>query len=263
VSCRHHLAPITRVAVQGGGSRLLVRFQPEEAAEALLDMQETCALDVAEREGVTLVQIGQLLGIGHERVRQLEETERAAAARKEDLDVSDLMEPPRRVHTPRPKSHEEASPSGSANREVPVGIVAKNEAAAPAARRYPLQDPEVRAKAIATRMERAAAARLAAALSAPAEGHTKEPPPRAGAQPEPVASRRARGGAAPAGQFGALPRPGAKGEAAGPLVTIFQVGPAATVEVRFGGPLSAAQWDLLTRYLELARQAQLLGETDG
>lgn len=38
----------------------------------LWDMPETCALDVADRGGVTLEDVGRILGLTRERIRQIE-----------------------------------------------------------------------------------------------------------------------------------------------------------------------------------------------
>lgn len=62
-SCRWHLAlevtPEGRVVLPHGDIDLE-------------RMSETCALDVAERGGATLEEVGQLLGLTRERIRQLE-----------------------------------------------------------------------------------------------------------------------------------------------------------------------------------------------
>lgn len=63
VSCRHHL--YLDVSPRTGALRL--NF-PE-----LEDMQESCALDVAEAGGVNLERVGQLLNISIARVQQIEE----------------------------------------------------------------------------------------------------------------------------------------------------------------------------------------------
>lgn len=78
VSCRHHLyldvAKRGRIAVNH-----LVKRTPD-VVKALLTLPETCSLDVAEEpyldvtggRHMTLKQIGDLLGITRERVRQIE-----------------------------------------------------------------------------------------------------------------------------------------------------------------------------------------------
>ena len=64
VSCRHHL--FLDVNEESGSVRF--NFPGRTVAE----LPQTCALDVAEAGGLTLEQIGQLLGLTRERVRQLE-----------------------------------------------------------------------------------------------------------------------------------------------------------------------------------------------
>ena len=59
-SCRHHLA----VNVTAAGA--LHTSRPRVAAP------DTCALDVAERGGVTLESVSELLGVTRERIRQIE-----------------------------------------------------------------------------------------------------------------------------------------------------------------------------------------------
>lgn len=62
VSCQHHLMlDVTDVG------NLKINF------EALEDMPETCALDVAGKGGLILEQVGEIMGITRERVRQIEE----------------------------------------------------------------------------------------------------------------------------------------------------------------------------------------------
>jgi len=63
VSCRYHLA----YEVTASGS-LRECFPCTE----LPDMQETCALDVADRHGVTLEEIGKIFNLSRERIRQIE-----------------------------------------------------------------------------------------------------------------------------------------------------------------------------------------------
>lgn len=72
VSCRHHLA----VEVTSGGGLKL--NHPDEDLAALLD---TCALDVAERGGITLEEVAARLNVTRERVRQ-EETAALAKFKK-------------------------------------------------------------------------------------------------------------------------------------------------------------------------------------
>ncbi|MCG3174118.1 MAG: RNA polymerase sigma factor RpoD [Myxococcota bacterium] len=66
VSCKHHLYldvnPIT-------GS-IKINFPDKEPWE----LEETCALDVADRGGITLEEVGQILNLTRERIRQVEVT---------------------------------------------------------------------------------------------------------------------------------------------------------------------------------------------
>jgi hypothetical protein len=63
VSCRHHLA--LDVTESGG---LRHTFPDVEVWE----MRETCALDLADREGMTLEEVGDLLNVTREAVRKTE-----------------------------------------------------------------------------------------------------------------------------------------------------------------------------------------------
>jgi hypothetical protein len=62
VTCRHHLG---LDVTDTGTVQLDSRFLRGE-------LRETCALDVADRGGVTLEAIGTLLGLTRERIRQIE-----------------------------------------------------------------------------------------------------------------------------------------------------------------------------------------------
>jgi len=64
VSCKHHL--YLDVNPQTGSIKL--NFPDREVWE----LKETCALDVAERGGLTLEEVGEILNLTRERVRQLE-----------------------------------------------------------------------------------------------------------------------------------------------------------------------------------------------
>jgi hypothetical protein len=63
VGCRHHLY---LEATEAGGLKL--NFPDLEPWE----LQHTCALDVAERGGITLEEVGEIMNITRERTRQLE-----------------------------------------------------------------------------------------------------------------------------------------------------------------------------------------------
>jgi hypothetical protein len=63
ISCRHHVG----VEVHASGN--LSWAHPGVAVE---DLEHSCALDLAEHSGLTLAQVGNVLGITRERVRQIE-----------------------------------------------------------------------------------------------------------------------------------------------------------------------------------------------
>ncbi len=63
VSCKHHLA---LDVTPRGNVHLLFPFVP------LGELPETCALDVADRGSQTLAEVGTILGVVRERVRQIE-----------------------------------------------------------------------------------------------------------------------------------------------------------------------------------------------
>ena len=64
VSCKHHL--YLDVNPETGSIKL--NFPDIEVWE----MTETCALDVAERGGITLEEVGEIMNLTRERIRQLE-----------------------------------------------------------------------------------------------------------------------------------------------------------------------------------------------
>ncbi len=64
VSCRHHL--YLEVNERTGSIKL--NFPDVD----VLEMRESCALDVADRGGATLEEIGEILNLTRERIRQLE-----------------------------------------------------------------------------------------------------------------------------------------------------------------------------------------------
>jgi hypothetical protein len=66
VSCKHHL--YLDVNPETGSVKL--NFPDKEVWE----LEETCALDVAERGGITLEEVGEILNLTRERIRQLEVT---------------------------------------------------------------------------------------------------------------------------------------------------------------------------------------------
>ena len=64
VSCRHHL--YLDVNPETGSVKL--NFPDKEP----WDLEETCALDVADRGGITLEEVGDILNLTRERIRQVE-----------------------------------------------------------------------------------------------------------------------------------------------------------------------------------------------
>lgn len=82
ISCRHHIfVDVTSSGsiVRDGVSHLPLKAGAlvaeefaEEASDALCSMQDTCSLDVADRGDATLHEVGELLGVTRERVRQIE-----------------------------------------------------------------------------------------------------------------------------------------------------------------------------------------------
>jgi hypothetical protein len=66
VSCKHHL--YLDVNPETGSIKL--NFPDKEVWE----IRDTCALDVAERGGLTLEEVGEILNLTRERVRQVEAT---------------------------------------------------------------------------------------------------------------------------------------------------------------------------------------------
>jgi sigma-70-like protein len=64
VSCKHHL--YLDVNPETGSIKL--NFPDVE----VWDMKETCALDVADRNGITLEEVGEIMNLTRERIRQVE-----------------------------------------------------------------------------------------------------------------------------------------------------------------------------------------------
>ena len=75
VGCRYHLA----LEVGPSGGLTIVR-----PTLALAEMPFTCALDVAEMGGLVLEDVGAILDVGRERIRQIE-SEALEAARESEL----------------------------------------------------------------------------------------------------------------------------------------------------------------------------------
>lgn len=62
VGCRYHLYLETQ------GSTIKINYPNRES----WDIPESCTLDVADKDGLTLEQVGKILWITRERVRQIE-----------------------------------------------------------------------------------------------------------------------------------------------------------------------------------------------
>jgi hypothetical protein len=71
VSCRHHL--YLDVSHHSGS---IILSHPELEP---WELDETCALDVADRGGLTLREVSELMGVTRERVRQLQECAMSSA----------------------------------------------------------------------------------------------------------------------------------------------------------------------------------------
>lgn len=66
VSCRHHV--YLDVSARTGGLKLnFPDLEPDE-------LEDSCSLDVAEQDGVTLERVGEVMNLTRERVRQIEAT---------------------------------------------------------------------------------------------------------------------------------------------------------------------------------------------
>ena len=64
MACKHHLY----LDVNPDTGSIKLNFPDLEVWE----MQETCALDVADRGGITLEEVGDILNLTRERIRQVE-----------------------------------------------------------------------------------------------------------------------------------------------------------------------------------------------
>lgn len=64
VSCKHHLY----LDVNPGTGSIKLNFPDKE----IWEMDETCALDVADRGGITLEEVGTIMNLTRERIRQVE-----------------------------------------------------------------------------------------------------------------------------------------------------------------------------------------------
>ena len=78
VSCKYHLY----IDVHPVRGSIKINFPDTE----VWDMTETCALDIADRGGITLEEVGQIMNLTRERVRQLETQGLARLQRVDDVD---------------------------------------------------------------------------------------------------------------------------------------------------------------------------------
>lgn len=81
VSCKHHL--YLDVNPQTGSVKL--NFPDKE----IWELEETCALDVADRGGITLEEVGAIMNLTRERIRQVESRglyKLRVAASEDDID---------------------------------------------------------------------------------------------------------------------------------------------------------------------------------
>ena len=84
VSCKHHL--YLDVNPETGSIKL--NFPDVEVWE----MGETCALDIAERGGITLEEVGEIMNLTRERIRQLEMSGLTKLAEMEEMQGFGLSE---------------------------------------------------------------------------------------------------------------------------------------------------------------------------
>ena len=70
VRCKYHLIwDVNNSTIKNSGEYK----GDEEICDLIFSMKETCALDVADRGGSTLEEIGEILNMTRERVRQIQE----------------------------------------------------------------------------------------------------------------------------------------------------------------------------------------------
>jgi hypothetical protein len=64
ISCKHHLY----LDVNPATGSIMLNFPDRE----IWELEETCALDVADRGGITLEEVGSIMNLTRERIRQVE-----------------------------------------------------------------------------------------------------------------------------------------------------------------------------------------------
>jgi hypothetical protein len=79
ISCEHHML---WALISDKAPHRFFKKTDDEIVDIIFSLKETCVLDVADRGGVTLDEIGQILGITRERTRQIEGTKRGGALNK-------------------------------------------------------------------------------------------------------------------------------------------------------------------------------------
>jgi hypothetical protein len=134
VACRYHLF----LDVNPTTGSIKLNFPDKEVWE----LEHTCALDIAERGGITLEEVGEIMNLTRERIRQveasgLEKLREGHAALETFIDGRELGEGAPTSSAPRAKPAPVAKPRGStaSNRPAPASprIAARPGAAAPKA----------------------------------------------------------------------------------------------------------------------------------
>ena len=82
ISCKHHLY----LDVNPATGSIKLNFPDKE----IWEMEETCALDVADRGGITLEEVGAIMNLTRERIRQLEMSGLSKLHLSEGPDGTDL-----------------------------------------------------------------------------------------------------------------------------------------------------------------------------
>ena len=83
VACRYHLY----LDVNPHTGSIKINFPDKDVHE----LEETCALDVAERGGVTLEEVGSIMNLTRERIRQVESTG-LSKMREDGQELDDFLE---------------------------------------------------------------------------------------------------------------------------------------------------------------------------